>query len=96
MKPGYYVAVEGISVPSNDGKVVRAPAMGPTVRNGLLLVVDGAEWLYERKGDEGFVAEVFGFPFSKRSDRVDALSQHVTFYLEDDTATKRTRAMNVL
>lgn len=80
------VVIEAIKVPSTDGKVVRARGMIPSFANGFIYVLDGAEWLYPRKNengktiDDGFVAEVCLFPFAKRNDRVDALSQLITYY----------------
>jgi phage terminase large subunit-like protein len=80
------VAVELIKVGSNDGKVFRARAMIPSFHNSFIYVLDGADWLYPRKNesgktiDDGFVAEVCLFPFAKRNDRVDALSQLITYY----------------
>lgn len=89
------VIVETIEVPSGDNKVIRARAMIPSFANSFVYVLDGADWLYPRKNDsgkvidDGFVAEVCLFPFSKRNDRVDALSQLITYYRDggDTNAT---------
>lgn len=96
------VIVEAIDVPSSDGKVVRARAMIPSFANSFIYVLDGAEWLYPRKNengktiDDGFVAEVCLFPFAKRNDRVDALSQLITFYREGGDTVSNLLAMNTL
>lgn len=96
------VVVEKINVPSGDNKIVRARAMAPAFQQGHVLVLDGAPWLYERQPtglskilNAGFVAEVCGFPFAKRNDRIDALSQLMTYYRENGEAEQRARSLNV-
>ncbi len=96
------VVVEGITCNGGDGdKIVRARSMLPTIAQGQLYVLDGAPWCYEAKSDTetkivnlGFIPEVCAFPFAKRNDRIDALSQCLTYY-RDDEGTSGSRALNV-
>lgn len=74
------VVIEPIT--PEGGKESRAAAMVPELEAGNLYLLDGAPWLEE------FVGEVCVFPNAKRDDRVDALSQHMTYYREPDVVSK--------
>jgi phage terminase large subunit-like protein len=71
---------------AHDSKEARAAAMVPAWRAGLVHVMEGASWLYPTVSDggkvldQGFVAEMCTFPKSKKNDRVDAMSQVMTYY----------------
>lgn len=70
--------------PGKEDKVQRAHAWLPSWEQGLVLVMDGADWLYpqvdeNRKTlDEGTIGEVCSFPASRRKDRVDSWSQFMS------------------
>lgn len=68
------VVVEVVKV-VRDSKPGRWKATVPSWEAGHWYVLDGAPWLYERGGDQGFIGEVCSFPASKKNDRVDSLSQ---------------------
>lgn len=78
-----------------DSKEGRAAAMVSAWQNGFVYVMEGAAWLYPkvtsagRLIDEGFVAEVCGFPHAKKNDRIDALSQLMTYYRSKGDAKAR-------
>ncbi len=76
-----------------DSKEGRANAMLPAIEAGLVYLLDGAQWLTQGRtpGDKGFLDEVCNFPNSKRDDRVDALSQLMTYYRQNDDNTRRAR-----
>lgn len=74
------IVVEPIT--PEGGKESRAAAMVPEIEAGNVYLLDGAIWLEE------FVGEVCVFPNAKRDDRVDALSQHMTYYREPDVVSK--------
>lgn len=74
------VVIEPIT--PEGGKESRAAAMVPEIEAGNVYLLDGAFWL------EDFVGEVCVFPNAKRDDRVDALSQHMTYYRESDVVGK--------
>lgn len=79
-----------------DSKVTRAHGMLPAYEQGLVFLLDGAAWLYPQgKGDEGHVGEVTSFPNSKRNDRIDSMSQLMTFYRLNGEAAARAAALNV-
>lgn len=93
--------VEIISIidEKNDSKEARAAAMVPAWRSGLVFVLDGAEWLFPKMGDggklldQGFVAELCTFPKSKKNDRVDAMSQVMTYFRAKSNVLDDWRAM---
>ena len=67
-----HVIVEPIE--PEGGKESRASAMVPTLEAGLVYLLDGAPWI------DAFLGEVCRFPYGRRDDRVDALSQLLTHY----------------
>lgn len=80
------VEIIGYIDEKNDSKEARAAAMVSSWRAGLVYVMEGAAWLYPTVNesgktlDQGFVGEMCTFPKSKRNDRVDAMSQVMTFF----------------
>lgn len=96
------VVVEAINVPAHEDKESRAMGMQPSWAQGLIYVLDGAAWLYPRVAsggrvvDEGFINEITSFPRSKRSDRVDAMSQLMAYYRERGDARSRWRTLSRL
>ncbi len=72
--------------PGKDDKVQRAHGMLPDWEQGRFFLQDGASWLYpqvdenRKTVDEGCIGEICAFPKSRRSDRVDSLSQLSTHY----------------
>jgi phage terminase large subunit-like protein len=67
------------------GKAARARAILPTQEAGLIHVLDGADWA------PAWVHEVSSFPHGKRNDRVDTLSQGLTFRAGHSVAKATTR-----
>lgn len=57
----------------DGGKAARAHAALPVQESGLVYVLDGADWLDE------WMDEVSAFPFGRRDDRVDTLSQALNY-----------------
>lgn len=96
------VVVEAVSPLPGDSKESRAIAMQPSWAQGLVYVLDGAPWLYARVAaggrivDEGFINEITSFPRSKRSDRIDAMSQLMTYYREGGDAHARWKRLSTL
>lgn len=86
--------------PGKDSKEQRAHGMLPPWEQGLILLLDGAPWLYpqvdanRKTVDEGHIGEVCSFPSSRRSDRVDALSQLVGQYRGSNDARERFKALS--
>lgn len=79
-----------IAVEPEGGKESRAAAMSPAIEAGSVYLLDGETWLDE------FIAELCVFPHGKRDDRVDALSQLMTYYRETDEAQRwRTATSNL-
>lgn len=77
------VVIEG-SDPGKDGKEARANAATIPVEAGTLYLPDTIPvWL------EPWLTEICTFPNSRRSDRVDALSQLLARYSEGDSRAKR-------
>ena len=64
--------------PGNQDKEMRLEAAIPSIKNGMVYLLDGATWLEE------FVKEVSAFPNWPYSDRVDALSQCLNFKRESE------------
>ncbi len=85
-----------------DTKEGRAAAMVSAWANGMVHVLDGAQWLYPkvttggRVLDQGFIGEMTSFPASQRDDRVDAMSQCMTYYRDSGDARARWRALSRL
>lgn len=71
----------------DGGKTSRAYAMSPAIEAGTVYVLDGASWLDE------WITELCVFPNGKRDDRVDTLSQLMTYYRES-TAQQKLAAKN--
>lgn len=71
-----------IPVEPEGGKESRAAAMSPAIEAGTVYLLDGAAWLDE------FVAELCVFPHGRRDDRVDAMSQLMTYFREQLAAQK--------
>ncbi|MGL4444733.1 MAG: hypothetical protein ACRCU1_13990, partial [Alsobacter sp.] len=65
------------------GKASRTRAILPVQEAGLVLLHDGADWLPD------WVHEVSSFPFGKRDDRVDTLSQGITFRTNHSVASEQ-------
>lgn len=63
-----------IAIEPDGGKESRAAAMSPAIEAGSVYLLDGETWL------DDFVAELCVFPHGKRDDRVDALSQLMTYF----------------
>lgn len=63
-----------IPVDPEGGKESRAAAMSPAIEAGSVYLLEGEPWLDE------FIAELCVFPRGKRDDRVDALSQLMTYF----------------
>jgi len=95
------VVVEAINVP-NETKEGRAVAMVPAWQQGLIFVLEGANWIYPRITsdgrvlDEGFLGEVCTFPQSKKTDRIDALSQLISYYRDRFGAREKAKAFQRL
>ncbi len=83
---GFPISVVIEPINPEGGKESRAAAMVPAIEAGTVYLLDGAHWL------EDFVGEVCVFPNAKRDDRVDALSQLMTYYRAADTTSKWQRA----
>lgn len=77
-----------IPVEPEGGKESRAAAMSPAVESGCLYLLEGAPWLDE------FVAELCVFPHGKHDDRVDALSQLMTYFRESLAAAQVVKLNN--
>ena len=66
-----------------DSKLTRNQGLVQPWQDGLIFAHDGAAWLHaqadvnRRIVDEGFIGEVCSYPGSRRSDRMDSLSQYV-------------------
>ena len=96
------INVEGISVGSNEGKLIRGKSAVPTWNACLVHVHDGADWVYPRFDqagktiDAGWIGEVCGFPFSEKNDRADTFSQTVAWYRDNNETVRRAMAMNSL
>jgi hypothetical protein len=77
--------------PGKDSKVQRAHGMLQPWQRGDFLMLDGASFLYPRVDanrktvDEGYVGEVCSFTGRGRTDRVDATSQFVARYRDEDS-----------
>ena len=67
-----------IEVQPEGGKESRAAAMSPTIEAGQLYLLEGAAW-----SDE-LVEELCTFPNGRHDDRVDALSQAITYHAQSD------------
>lgn len=96
------VVVESVTPLPGDSKEGRAAAMRSAWEQGLVYVLEGAPWLYAkvigggRVVDEGFVSEMTSFPRSKRNDRVDAMSQLMTYYRSKGDVHARWKALSKL
>ncbi len=96
------INIEGITVGSNEGKIIRAKSAVPTWEAALVYVHDGAEWVYpkfDQKGktiDAGWIGEVCAFPNGDKNDRADTLSQTVAWYRDNNETIRRSMAMNSL
>lgn len=95
--------VEPWKPPPNEDKVQRAHGALPAWRDGFTYLRDGASWIYpqveiesRKTMDEGFIGEICSFPGSRRKDRVDAWSQFVARYRQDQDPRDRMRAMQRL
>jgi predicted phage terminase large subunit-like protein len=66
-----------IAIDPEGGKVARAAAMSPAIESGCVYVLEGAEWV------EPYITEIVAFPFARRDDRVDGLSQTMHHYRAD-------------
>ncbi len=94
------VEIVAIIDEKNDSKEARAAAMLSAWRAGLIYVLDGSSWLYPTVSDggktldQGFIGEICTFPKSKRDDRVDAMSQLMTYYRAKKDPRARWRAMS--
>lgn len=73
------VLVEGVN-PGTEDKELRANLALPTVANGMVFLLEGAEWVAE------FVEELAGFPNFATNDRVDALTQVINHDRSDSFA----------
>lgn len=89
--------------PGKDDKVQRAHGMLPQWEQGLILLRDGADWLYPRADessrktlDEGLLEEICTFPAAAKNDRVDYLSQVVAHYRGKTDTRSRWKAMGRL
>lgn len=88
--------------PGKDSKEQRAHAMLPPWEQSLILLHDGADWLYPKPDeskkilDEGFFEEVCTYPASRKNDRIDWLSQLVAHYRGSTDTRGRWRALNRL
>jgi predicted phage terminase large subunit-like protein len=70
-----------------DGKVARANAMVPALEAGTFYLPDDSpHWL------DPWLAELCVFPKARRNDRVDATSQLMAWYSENDDRAKRSAA----
>lgn len=78
---GQPIVVVVEEVTPEGGKESRAAAMVPAIEAGTVYLLDGAPWL------EAFIGEVCVFPHAKRDDRVDALSQLMTYYRAGDVTS---------
>lgn len=88
------VPVEAIET-GGDSKEGRAVGMVPAYESGHVFVLDGAPWLYPgEKGDVGHITEISVFPNGKRNDRVDSMSQHMTYYRTANEGIHRARVLN--
>jgi predicted phage terminase large subunit-like protein len=67
-----------VEVQPEGGKRARAAAMSPTIEAGQLYILEGAAW-----SDE-LVEELCTFPNGRHDDRVDALSQAITYHAQSD------------
>lgn len=96
------VSIERVEVGSNEGKIIRGKSAMPTWEAALVLVHDGAEWVYpkfDQRGktvDAGWIGEVCGFPYAEKNDRADCFSQTVAWYRDNNETVRRTMAMNTL
>lgn len=89
--------------PGRDSKEQRAVAMLPPWEQGLILLRDGAPWLYptldpdsRKKLDEGLFEEVCTGTAARRNDRIDYLSQVVAHYRGTTDTRSKWKAMNRL
>lgn len=95
-------SIDGITVGSNEGKIIRGKSAVPTWEAALVFVHDGADWVYPRfdqQGktiDAGWIGEVCSFPHADKNDRADCFSQTVAWYRDNNETIRRTMAMNVL
>lgn len=86
--------------PGKDSKEQRAHGMLPPWEQGLMFFHDGAPWLYpqvdenRKTVDEGCLGEVCTFPASRRTDRVDSISQLVAKYRKAGDARARWLALS--
>lgn len=88
--------------PGQTSKPQRAVALVPPWERGEIFMLDGAAWLYaqvdtnRKTVDEGFVGEVCSFSSSgggsRRSDRMDSLSQFVARYAAASDVKDRWKA----
>lgn len=73
------------AIEPEGGKQSRAAALMGPVEAGMVYLLEGAPWL------DAFLGELCTFPNSKRDDRVDALSQLITYYQDGDIKSKWSR-----
>jgi predicted phage terminase large subunit-like protein len=66
-----------IPIDPEGGKVARAAAMSPAVESGCVYLLEGAEWV------DAYIREIVAFPFGRRDDRVDSLSQCMHHFRAD-------------
>lgn len=71
-----------IALEVDGGKESRASAMSPAIEASGVYLLDGEEWLKE------WIGEVCLFPGGKRDDRVDVLSQTMSYFRESTDAQK--------
>lgn len=62
--------------PGTQGKEERLTTCLPTIANGMVFLLDGAQWV------NAFVGETCEFPNGRHDDRVDALSMCLNHYYE--------------
>lgn len=72
------IALEDVKV-GNVGKEERLDSCKPAIANGLLYILEGANWVEE------YVDELCSFPAGKADDRVDATSQALNYYMSGET-----------
>lgn len=70
------ITVDAID-PGPQGKEDRLTSAKPTIANGLLYILDGAEWAGE------FVEELCTFPAAPQEDRVDCVTQCINLHLAE-------------
>jgi len=70
--------IEPIKVPNHLGKDARVDLALPTFANGLVHLLDGADWL------DSFLSELTKFPRARHDDRVDAVTQCIMHYMDSE------------